>query len=81
MQPSELVFLCVCTVLFLFLFLLLILLGKFAIFVLHRDMSDDSDEEMEVEGGPAMTATSTQLTRMASKPPKHDLMIEEVGAD
>lgn len=44
-------------------------------------MSDDSDEEMEVEGGPAMTATSTQLTRMASKPPKHDLMIEEVGAD
>ena len=41
--------------------------------------SDDSDEEMEVEGMPASTAAITPLSsRTTTKPPKHDLMMEEV---
>lgn len=38
--------------------------------------SDESDEEMEVDGGPAPPTTPT-TPRALVKPPKHDLMMNE----
>lgn len=44
-----------------------------------NDLSDDSDDEMEVEG--AVPPTTPTTPRPLAKPPKHDLMMTEEVMD